>query len=282
MSVVEALILGFVQGLTEFIPISSKTHLIMIPALLGWDGPCHGNSFCHPPVPFLTLLHAGTLVAALFYFRREIVETLDGLDRPSPGRKLLGLLIVGTIPAAALGFFLEEPIGNLFEKPALGSLLLLLTALILAVTETLFRRRPHDEKIEETVFTDVEKITAEVDVPKAAAIGLAQSLALLPGVSRAGTTIGAGLLAGLPRSQAARFSFMLSLPIIAGTVLAELPKMGRFDIGLAPMIVGFVASLIAGYAAIAGMIGYLQKRGLYPFAAYCLVVGPVAYFVLSR
>ncbi|MCA1840797.1 MAG: undecaprenyl-diphosphate phosphatase [Actinomycetota bacterium] len=282
MNVVEAMILGLVQGLTEFIPISSKTHLIMIPALLGWKGSCTGHSYCHPPLPFLTLLHAGTLVAALIYFRREIMETLDGLDRPSPGRKLILLLIVGTIPAAVLGFIFEDRLQKLFDQPALASLALVLTAVILTATETLFRRRSHEDKIEETVFSDVEKITSEVDATRAGAIGLAQSLALLPGISRAGTTIGAGLLAGLPRAQAARFSFMLSLPIIAGTVLAEVPKLSHFDIGLVPTLVGFFAALVAGYAAIAGMIGYLQKRGLYPFAAYCLVVGPIAYYVLTR
>ncbi|MEO7804831.1 MAG: undecaprenyl-diphosphate phosphatase, partial [Actinomycetota bacterium] len=107
-------------------------------------------------------------------------------------------------------------------------------------------------------------------------------LALLPGISRAGSTIGAGLLAKLSRPQAARFSFMMSIPIIAGTIVAEIPNLMRTQIDLIPLAVGFTASLVSGYFAIAGMIGYLQRRGLYPFAAYCFIVGPVAAFFLSR
>lgn len=273
MSILEALVLGIVQGLTEFLPISSKSHLIIIPALMGWR---------QPPIPFIALLHAGTLIAALVYFRHELVESLDGIQRPSPGRKLIGLLILGTIPAAIIGITFEKRITALFENPPLAALALVVTGVILALTETFFRIKKRDESIEETAFSNVEKMALEVTPAKSFFVGLCQSLALLPGISRAGVTISGGLLAGLSRPQAARFSFMLSLPIIAGTALAEVPRLSELTIGLLPIIVGFLASLVAGYAAIAGMIGYLQKRGLYPFAAYCLVVGPIVSFILSR
>ncbi|MEO7803289.1 MAG: undecaprenyl-diphosphate phosphatase, partial [Actinomycetota bacterium] len=207
MSVLEAVVLGIVQGLTEFLPISSKSHLIIIPALFGWES---------PPIPYVVFLHAGTLLAALFYFRNEILETLEGLDRPSAGRKMIFLLAIATIPAAAVGFFFEKPITNLFDHPALAAGLLVVTGIILATTETVFRSKPQTGDVEESSFSNVEKMTAEITPAKSLFIGVAQVLALLPGISRAGSTIGAGLLAKLSRPQAARFSFMMSIPIIAG------------------------------------------------------------------
>lgn len=278
MSPIEALVLGIVQGLTEFIPISSKTHLTIIPALLFSS---HHISTARL-IPFEVMLHAGTLIAALFYFRKEIFEILDGIERPGPGRRMVLLLAIGALPAGMVGFLLESRLSTLYRRPALGAGLLFVNGLILAATETYHRRHPHPETIEETTFSNVEKIAAEVTMRKAFMIGIAQIFALSPGISRSGTTIGAGLLAKLSRPQAARFSFMISLPLIAGAAIAEVPKLSGAHIQLTTILIGFFASLIAGYAAIAGMIGYLQKRGLYPFAAYCLIVGPVVAYVLSR
>lgn len=273
MSTLEALILGIVQGMTEFLPVSSKSHLILIPGLFGWES---------PPIPYVVFLHAGTLVAALVYFWKEILETLQGLDRPGPGRKMLLLLVIATIPAAIVGFLFEKPLSDLFDDPALAAGLLIATGIILTTTERVFRSRPRDYNVEESSFSKVEKMTAEITHRKSLFIGTAQVLALLPGISRAGATIGAGLLAKLSRPQAATFSFMMSIPIIAGTIVAEIPKLLQTQIDVVPLSVGFTASLISGYFAIAGMIGYLQRRGLYPFAAYCFLVGPVAAFFLAR
>ena len=278
MSVLEALVLGIVQGLTEFIPISSKTHLTIIPALLFPDSHLSASEL----IPFEVMLHAGTLVAALIYFRHDLFEALEGLDRRGASRRFIGLMALGAIPAGLIGATFESRLQLLYDRPALGAALLVVTGVILVATETFFRRHHRDESIEETAFSNVEKIASEVTPGKALFIGLAQILALSPGVSRAGTTIGAGLLAGLSRPQAARFSFMISIPLIAGAAIAEIPKISLATIGAAPIIVGFLASLIAGYVAIAGMIGYLQRRGLYPFAAYCFVVGPLVWFILSR
>lgn len=265
--------LGLVQGLTEFIPISSKTHLIIIPALFHWK---------EPPLAFDVILHGGTLLAALAYFRRDLLEILDGIDRPGPSRKVLLLLAIGALPAGLAGALLESRISVLYRRPALAAALLVLTGLILAITETYFRRHPHSESIEDTTFTNVEKISAEVSPGKAAFIGAAQILALSPGISRAGTTIGAGLVARLSRPQAARFSFLISIPLIAGATLAEIPKLAQAHLGTAVILAGLISSFVAGYVAIAGMIGYLQRRGLYPFAAYCFVVGPIVALALTR
>lgn len=264
--------------MTEFIPISSKTHLTIIPALLFPESHLTASEL----IPFEVMLHAGTLVAALIYFRHDLFEALEGLDRRGPSRRFALLMMLGAIPAGLFGAVFESRLKVLYDRPALAAGLMVVTGVILVATETFFRRTKRDESIEEMAFSNVEKISSEVTPGKALFIGMAQILALSPGVSRAGTTIGAGLLAGLSRPQAARFSFMISIPLIAGATLAEVPKISTVTIGWAPIIIGFVASLVAGYAAIAGMIGYLQRRGLYPFAAYCFVVGPLVAFILSR
>lgn len=265
MTAVEALVLGLVQGLTEFLPISSSGHLVIVPRLFGWE---------HPPVSFDVMLHSASLVAVLIYFRSELVEVLSGFARAGPGRRFIWLLSVGTIPAALIGFFLEAPISELFDEPFVTAGFLIGTALILALSETYARSRDHVPS-EEVAMSSVPALAVTVTLPKAFAIGCAQALAILPGISRSGSTIGAGLLTGLSRPQAARFSFMLAVPILLGTSAFKVPALSSGDIGASAIIIGFLASLISSYAAVAGMISYLQKRGLYPFAAYCLVVGLV-------
>lgn len=273
MTLFQALVLGLLQGLTEFLPISSSGHGVLIPALLGWD---------IPPAEFEVLLHTGTIVAVLIYFFREFIEALDGLGRPSPGRTFVGLLAIGTVPAAVIGGIFEATFEGFFSRPDQVAAFLVVTGLILAATETYARHSQRDESVEQTQLSVVEKIALEVTWWKALAIGFAQALAIFPGISRSGSTIGTGLLVGLSRPQAARFSFMLAVPILIGTSIVQLPELGRFNIGWGPIIVGAAASLVSSYLAIAGMIGYLQRRGLYPFAAYCLVVGAVAVIFLSR
>lgn len=272
MSVFEALVLGIVQGLTEFLPISSSGHLVVVPALLGWDD---------VPVPFDVLLHAATLLALLVYFFRDFVEALDGLGRPSPGRRFAWLLVLGTIPAGVLGYLFERPLERAFSDEVAVAIQIIITGVILAATESYARWRKRDERIEATELSVVEKIALEVKPPTAVAVGLAQAVSIIPGISRSGATIGTGLLFGLSRPQSARFSFMLSVPILLGASLAKIPELGKFDVPIEATIVGFLAALVSGYLAIAGMIGYLQRRGLYPFAAYCLVVGIGSALVLS-
>jgi undecaprenyl-diphosphatase len=182
--------------------------------------------------------------------------------------------VAGTIPAALIGFFLEEPISELFDEPFITAGFLIGTALILALSETYARSRDHAPS-EEAGVSSIPALATAVTLPKALAIGCAQAFAILPGISRSGSTIGAGLLTGLSRPQAARFSFMLAVPILLGTSAYKVPALTSGDIGAGAIIIGFLASLISSYAAVAGMISYLQKRGLYPFAAYCLVVGLV-------
>lgn len=273
MSLLEALVLGLVQGLTEFLPISSSGHLVIVPALFGWNA---------PSVAYDAMLHGASVLAALIYFKREIFETLDGLGRPGPARKFAGLLIVGTIPAAVIGISFESWFEKFFQDAPSAARALIVTGVILVVSETIARRKGTTEEMDQPLFTPVEKISVEVGPLRSFLIGCAQAVAILPGISRSGTTIGAGLLVGLSRPQAARFSFMLAIPILVGTGFAEIPELGNELIGVWPIVIGAVACFISSYLAIAGMIGYLQKRGLYPFAAYCFVAGGLVSLVLAR
>ncbi len=270
MTTFQALILGAVQGFTEFLPISSSAHLVLVPTLLGWR---------RPSLAFDILLHGASLVAVLVYFRAELGQILAGLRRPGPGRRLLGLLVVATIPAAAIGLFLAEPLERTFDRPRAVAIELMATGLILLAAETFARRRRMRSQEEDSTAED---LAGAVRARSALAIGVAQAVAILPGISRSGVTIAAGLGTGLSRSQAARFSFLMSIPALAGAAILKLPELPRLDLGAGPLIAGFLASLISSYLAIGGMIGYLQRRGLHPFAIYCLVAGPLALYLLMR
>ncbi|CAN5883160.1 undecaprenyl-diphosphatase UppP [soil metagenome] len=271
MSLVEALILGIVQGLTEFLPVSSSAHLVLVPELLGWE---------QPSLPYVVLLHAGTLLALVVYFRRELVATVAGMLHPGPARRFLLLLIAGTLPAAIIGVAFEEQFEDSFGESFQVALQLIATGLILVGIEVLIRRNPRPAAEPEDL-TGLDGLVNQLTPTKAAAVGFAQAFAIVPGISRSGSTIAAGLLAGLSRAQAARFSFLLSIPILFGTTLFKVPDLAGGDVGFPALVVGFVASLVTGYLAIAGTISFLQRRGLLSFAAYCIVAGAVAAFLLS-
>lgn len=262
MTLLRAIILGLIQGATEFIPVSSSGHLVLVPWLLGWE---------EPGLTFDTVLHLGTLVAVLAYFWRDwwrlITAWLRGLVRwrwDDPDARLAWLLVVGTIPAAVLGFTLEDFFESLFGQPAWVAFFLLVTAALLALSEWLGRR---GRQIEELRWSD------------AVLIGLGQAAAIAPGISRSGATMSAGLFRGLERPAAARFSFLLSTPVILGAGAFKLLDLFSLPDPLAhaPVLVaGFLAAAISGYLCIWGLLRYLQRGRLYPFAIYCAVAGSVA------
>lgn len=270
MSILEALVLGIVQGLTEFLPISSSAHLVLVPELLGWE---------EPSLAYVVFLHAGTLLALVIYFRNELVATLAGLMRPGPARKFVLLLIAGTLPAAVIGVAFEEQFERNFGEPFEVALQLVATGVILLGIEGLARRRPPPVQDPDDL-AGLEGLVNQLTPAKAAGVGLAQAFSIVPGISRSGATIAAGLLAGLSRAQAARFSFLLSIPILFGTTLFKVPDLAGESVGAGALVVGFVASLVTGYLAIAGMISFLQRRGLLSFAAYCLIAGGLAAVIL--
>lgn len=259
MEIIQAVVLGLLQGTTEFIPVSSSGHLVLIPWLLGWDSPGLGYD---------TVVHWGTLVAVLAYFWRDwlalIRAWVRGLVRRdwSDRHARLGwLLIIGSIPAAALGYFLEGFFESLFGKPAWVAVFLLVTAAFLALGERLGER---------------SRRMADLGWADALVIGFAQAAAIAPGISRSGATLATGLLQGLDRTTAARFSFLLATPIIFGAGLLQL-----VDLATAPdpvaqipaLVAGFVAASVSGYLCIWGLLRYLQRGRLYPFALYCASAG---------
>lgn len=265
MSVLHALVLGAVQGLTEFIPISSSGHLVLVPEALGWDS---------PGLAFDVLLHVASLLALLVYFSGDLIDLARGtLAGDAGSRRLVGLLAIGTVPAVAAGLLLGDYFEGTFEDAEAAAIQLVITAAILVGAEQALSF--HERRRAETGgrLRTVEDLRAG----DAALVGVAQAVSILPGISRSGSTIAAGLAVATRREDAARFAFLLAIPALFGAALVEVPDLGGSSLGMGAGVAGFVASLVTSYAAIAILIKYLKTRSLYPFAAYCVVAGIVFY-----
>lgn len=281
---IRAIILGVVQGLTEFLPVSSSGHLVVIPYLLSWE---------QPPLSFGVALHFGTLLAVIGYFAGDLwflATRMFGIGASGPeevkrARTTVGLLVVGTIPAAVLGATLESQFEKTFEDPRFAASFLLVTALLLWSAETIRRRRV---AVREGV--SVKEVTAahELDDPgrhegtttmtDAVTIGFAQAFAIFPGVSRSGATIAAGMMRGLSREGAARFSFLLSIPIILGAAIYELPEFSTSALeetmyGGWAMIAGTIAAAVSGFWAIRYLLRLVADNDLLGFARYVAFFG---------
>jgi undecaprenyl-diphosphatase len=265
-ALIHAAILGIVQGLTEFLPISSSAHLILVPRLLGWNDPFIDSA------AFDVMLHMGTLVALLVYFWRDLIEILGAWlasirDRrigDDPQRRLAWLLIVSVIPAAILGAALESFFDQAFrEHYQWIAVFVLVGATLLWLGE---RRGTQTRGLDGMVLRD------------AVTIGAAQALALFPGTSRSGITIAAGLLLGLKREAAARFSFLMAVPVIAGAGIWKARTLVGADLGGAQvneLIVGIVTSAIFGFVAIAFLLRFLRTNPTTVFIAYRIVLAAV-------
>lgn len=253
MSLWEATVLGTVQGLTEFLPVSSSAHLVLLPWALGWRD---------PGLTFNVVVHLGTLLSLLLYFRADLTGLARRAVAGAPdGVRLLTALALGTVPGAAAGYFAKGFFEALFARPDWVGVFLLGTALILGVAERAGRRS-----------RSLETLGAY----EAVWIGLAQAVAIAPGISRSGSTIAVGLLLGFTREAAARFSFLLAIPIILGAGAHQLLGLRHADaasVAWAPLLLGFVMASAVGYAAIGALLRYLRTRSLYPFALYCALLG---------
>jgi undecaprenyl-diphosphatase len=254
---VHEIVEGLIQGLTEFLPVSSSGHLVIVPAMLGWE---------EPPLGLTVMLHLGTLVALLIYFRADLTGLLLGLlgkgEDPAGARRIIRFLIVGTVPAIIAGLTLGGFFEDAFQRPYESCIELVITGLLLIGMEKYgdrARRQPLDDG-------------------RAAFIGGAQALAILPGISRSGATIGAGLLAGLTREEATRFSFLLSIPAIAGALVLDLAKGNLVVTGAS--IAGTVVSGVSGYLAIAYLIRFVRTHSLTVFAWYLFAIGPISALVI--
>ena len=253
------IILGLVQGLTEFLPISSSGHLVIVPGVLGWK---------EPPLSLTVLLHMGTLAALLVYFRRDILGLVMGVlgrgQDPGMARRVTALLVIGTIPAVIAGLAFSSFFENAFQRPYESCIELVITGILLIVAERLGERTAH----------------RELDAPKAFGIGVAQALAILPGISRSGSTIGTGLWFGMSREEATRFSFLLSIPAVAGAGVLDLAK-GQLDFS-APALAGLVAAAVSGYLSIAVLLRFVRTHSLRVFSGYLFVAAPLAALVIAR
>jgi len=245
---------GLIQGLTEFLPISSSGHLVIIPALLGRPGPDLATS---------AVLHVGTLGAVLAYFWRDLLEVVR---RTPHGKRLLMFLIIGTVPAGVAGLAFRDVFEQLNEDPRLVAIALIGTGIMLLATR----------------FITLGKRTEDsVDTQSAVVMGLGQAIALIPGVSRSGTTITAGLLEGFEPRQAARLAFLLGIPAIAGAGLLNFVDLADEPSGLAPgLFVGVLVAAGVGYAAIAFLLRLIERFGLVPYGWYCVGLGTVSLFVV--
>ena len=265
MNIIQAFILGIVQGATEFIPISSSGHLVLAPWLLNWP---------EPGLVFDTIVHWGTLVAILAVFWRDLVAlarawagSLVERNLAQTEARLAWLIIVGTLPAVLMGYLWEDFFEGLFGSPGRVATLLLVTGGVLALSEWLGKRQ---RSLDDLNWLD------------SVLIGLAQGLAIAPGISRSGATMSMGLLRGVKREAAARYSFLLSTPIIFGAGLLQLVELFQAEASgaqLPPLIVGFLAAAISGYVCIRFLLAYLQRGRLYVFAAYCWLAGGVSLII---
>lgn len=250
----ETMLWGLVQGLTEFLPISSSGHLVLVPAFLGVEPPDLATS---------ALLHLGTLAAVLVYYRKDLMKIVH-FRRDPEARHILILLIVGTIPAT-IGILLERQL-ELFQESVMAvAIALLVTGVVLVISGFIVRRT---RTLEQATTTD------------SVLVGIAQATALLPGISRSGMTITASLARGLSAEQAARFSFLLAVPAIAGGGLIEAVQLAGEGGIAAELWVGVLVAAVSGYLAIAFLIRTLVRIGLRPFALYCFVVGILALVLL--
>lgn len=273
-STLHLLFLAILQGITELFPISSLGHSVLVPGLLHWPMQRGAPWF----LPFLVVLHIGTATALLLYFWRDWARLVAGLWRargmPSnPDARLLWMLVVATVPAGLIGLALQHQIGRLFAAFQVAAIFLMVNGLMLLFGDWLKRRTPNG---------DLGSLTMR----KAFLVGIAQCLALVPGMSRSGATLVAGLGAGLSYPSAARFSFLLATPIIAAAGVLEIPKLlhgGMATSGLTHEIL--LAGVLAGVLAWAStwfLMRWFKDHefsALRPYAAYCLLLGAVALFL---
>lgn len=283
MSLWQALFLGFLQGATELFPVSSLGHAVLLPRLLGWSFNQSDPTF----VPYVVLLHLGTAGALLVVFREDWVRIIRAFFRAvyrgrigeDPNERLAMLLFVGTTPAGLLGAFFESDLKKLFATPRVAAVFLVINAGIMGTGELLRRRAERRRSTEAS--SDPEKAFAqESDLGffPGLVVGASQALALFPGISRSGTTITAGLVAGLKHESAARFSFLLATPIILAAGVLEVPRLFQSGTPIGMYLGGALVAAVTAYLSTRFLLRYFRSGRLDPFAIYCLVLGLVGLY----
>jgi undecaprenyl-diphosphatase len=269
-----AIVLGLLQGVSELFPVSSLGHSVILPKLLGWN--IHQNDKYF--LTFLVATHLATAIVLFIFFWRDWVRILRGIGRSLRDRgidpadtdaKLGWLLVVGTIPAGILGLLLQDALRKVFASPQSAAVFLTLNGVMLYGAELLRRRAP------ETVEDDDVRISRTVSWRGATLVGAAQALALVPGFSRSGATMGGGLLVGLSHKDAARFAFLLATPIIAAAAVLKLPELfGSQGNGVrGQAFVGALCAALTAWLAVRFLMRFFETQTLVPFAVYCFAAG---------
>jgi undecaprenyl-diphosphatase len=286
VTVLQALFMGLLQGASELFPVSSLGHAVLIPSLLHWSFKQSDPSF----LPFLVLLHLGTATALLIIYRVQWVAVIRGFftaavrgEIRTDSERLAMLLLVGTIPAAVLGVFLESPIKRLFASPYEAAGFLIVNGALMLAFEILRRRAERRAALDTASRAEQEERFAEaerISFRAAALVGACQALAFLPGISRSGVTIGGGLLAGLRHQEAARFSFLLATPVILGAGLLEVPQLFATDVPVPEYLASAVLAGLAAYASARFLLRYFRSGRLDPYGWYCIGAGLISLALL--
>ena len=284
ISYFQGAMLGLLQGVSELFPVSSLGHSVILPKLVGWHIKQNADYF----LTFLVATHLATALVLLGFFWRDWVRILEGLGRSLRDREIapgdtdarLGwLLVVGTIPAGILGITLQDKLRSLFGSPQYASIFLACNGLVLLGAEILRRRAPVAD------MDDDARIARTVSWRDTTLVGAAQSIALVPGFSRSGASMGGGLLVGLSHKDAARFAFLLATPIIGAAAVLKLPDLaGSKGNGVrGPALVGALCAAVTAYLAVRFLMRYFETNTLLPFAFYCAAAGTAAavYFAVS-
>ncbi len=267
LDIISAIILGAAQGLSEFLPISSSGHLALIPHLLGVE----------TGLAFDTVLHIGTLIAIISFFYKDIINLIkgfllslidltEGFDvfkrelKLVPEKRFAWLIIVGTIPTGIMGILLKDAVESIFRGTIFIGFFLIVTGIILYYSE-----RHSSGSITQK----------DMSFKQAIIIGICQGLAVLPGISRSGSTIASGLCLGLEREYAARYSFLLSMPAVIGAGLIQIKDIATIDISISVILAGFISSVVFGYLAIKLLMKMIKGWSLDIFAYYCWIVGSI-------
>lgn len=250
MNIIQALILGIIQGITEWLPISSSGHLVLAQQYFGLD----------VPLAFDVILHLGTLLVVFIVFWKDILEIAKSSlkFRWDENTKLLLFIIIGTIPIALVGFFFRDFIKSLFESVLAVGIALLVTGTVLFLTK----------------FT---KDKTKLNWWKALIVGIAQAFALIPGISRSGSTISAGLYLGIKREKIAKFSFLMFIPAMIGATILEIGEI--VNVELMPTIVGTLTSIIVGYISLKWLLKIIQKGKFHYFSYYCWILGIITIII---
>jgi undecaprenyl-diphosphatase len=277
ITVIQAIILGAIQGITELFPISSLGHTVILPSLFGWHNLNQSNQYF---LTYIVATHFATALVLFFFFKKEWMKIIGGIFRSLKERevkkddiyaKFGWLLVIGTIPVGILGLLFQDSLAKLFASAQIASVFLIINGVILYGAELLRKKRQN--KIE--TLKESDKNISKLSWKQSFGIGLFQSAALLPGISRSGTSMAGGLLSGLDNEDAARFSFMLATPVIGVAAILKLPELlNHSAAGIrGAMLAGAIAAGIAAYISVKYLVKYFQTKTLTPFAIYCFVAG---------